>query len=490
MSQLPKLVRERLRVSVPPAGHPDPDVLTAFSEQSLPPHERAAVMEHLARCGNCRDVLALALPPSESGAADDEVPAAQKDWFSWPVLRWGFAAAGFLIVAGIGVLQYQRHSRPTEMAYYKTSPSNQADQTPPETSRDQSKPASPPTPLKASPALVDRATVSPTAVEPAPERTPSPVQDELERSKEAGAAANSFHGGVNEGQNQRGGEPGTKLAMNLPPKDLFSAPSKSASPEQTKQIPSRELEQKVALPPASETVEVQSQATAVTTQGQVEGQLQEQQLDLPQAQQQRANNNQVYVYAEGDKTEGDKTMKRAKPVPPSAPGAPAPSPQPVVTGRAELSLRAPSWTISSMGGLQRSFDGGKNWEDVNVNEKRGMTGEMQFGAVSGALAKDSRAAGNKKEKTDKTTQPASAVPVFRAVAANGLEVWAGGSGGALYHSVDGGGQWTRIFPMVDSVLLTGDIASIQFSDSQHGTVATATSEVWTTSDAGHSWQRH
>jgi photosystem II stability/assembly factor-like uncharacterized protein len=40
------------------------------------------------------------------------------------------------------------------------------------------------------------------------------------------------------------------------------------------------------------------------------------------------------------------------------------------------------------------------------------------------------------------------------------------------------------------VLLTGDIVSIQFSDPEHGTLTTAVAEVWTTTDAGHSWQRH
>jgi len=38
-------------------------------------------------------------------------------------------------------------------------------------------------------------------------------------------------------------------------------------------------------------------------------------------------------------------------------------------------------------------------------------------------------------------------------------------------------------------LLTGDISSIQFSDLEHGKVATSTGELWLTSDNGHTWQK-
>ena len=40
----------------------------------------------------------------------------------------------------------------------------------------------------------------------------------------------------------------------------------------------------------------------------------------------------------------------------------------------------------------------------------------------------------------------SRTPLFRAVAAYGLEVWAGASGGRLYHSFDGGNRWALVTP--------------------------------------------
>src|SRR5260370_26075635 len=102
MPELPQIVRERLKASPSPGIHPDADVLTAFGEQLLPESERALVLDHLSRCGDCREVIALALPVSE--AAD--VAAArtvQRGWFGWPSLRWAFVAAGVLAAPSVGV---------------------------------------------------------------------------------------------------------------------------------------------------------------------------------------------------------------------------------------------------------------------------------------------------------------------------------------------------------------------------------------------------
>jgi len=85
---------------------------------------------------------------------------------------------------------------------------------------------------------------------------------------------------------------------------------------------------------------------------------------------------------------------------------------------------------------------------------------------------------------------AVAVPmIFRAVAANGADVWAGGSSGLLYHSTDSGAHWIRVLPFSGGAILTGDVVSVDFPDALHGRVATSTPEVWLTSDAGQTWQK-
>ena len=79
--------------------------------------------------------------------------------------------------------------------------------------------------------------------------------------------------------------------------------------------------------------------------------------------------------------------------------------------------------------------------------------------------------------------------IFHAVAANGPDVWAGGSEASLFHSTDSGDHWIRIQPSWRGVLLSGDILSLQFGDPQHGRIVTSTAEIWTTADAGQTWDK-
>jgi photosystem II stability/assembly factor-like uncharacterized protein len=137
------------------------------------------------------------------------------------------------------------------------------------------------------------------------------------------------------------------------------------------------------------------------------------------------------------------------------------------------------WTVTSAGGLQRSFDRGNTWQDVNVN------GVVAGGSMSYSVAaKTSR---SKEKLADK--KAASATVVFRAVAAIGAEVWAGGTGGALYHSSDAGSQWTRVVPSAGGTALTGDIVGVEFADAQKGKITTSTGEAWSTADTGQTWQK-
>jgi photosystem II stability/assembly factor-like uncharacterized protein len=78
---------------------------------------------------------------------------------------------------------------------------------------------------------------------------------------------------------------------------------------------------------------------------------------------------------------------------------------------------------------------------------------------------------------------------MHAVYAFGVEVWAGGAGGALFHSVDSGQRWAHVVPASQLRVLTGDIVKISFDDSLHGSVTTSTGEAWTTADGGLSWRQ-
>jgi len=135
------------------------------------------------------------------------------------------------------------------------------------------------------------------------------------------------------------------------------------------------------------------------------------------------------------------------------------------------------WTVTSAGELQRSFDRGNTWQDVEVNISANVAG----------LATSGKTARTREKDRYLSKKQASGGPVFRAVTTIGADVWAGGSAGALYHSSDGGNHWVRVTPSAAGSLLTGDVVGLEFSDPQHGTITTSTGELWTTADSGQTW---
>ena len=110
---------------------------------------------------------------------------------------------------------------------------------------------------------------------------------------------------------------------------------------------------------------------------------------------------------------------------------------------------APRWTLSSDGTLQRSLDSGATWQTVVVSSKT----------------------------------------VFRALAANDLDIWVGGSAGALFHSSDAGEHWTRVRPVANGEALEDDIVGVEFTDTLHGKLTSSAEETWITADAGQTWQK-
>ena len=498
MSHLPKFVRERLKAAVSPIGHPDPEMLTAFSERSLPAHERAVVMEHLARCGECRDVVALALPATE--AVTQTASVGHRDWFRWPVLRWGALAAGVLILASIGIQQYRerdqtlaafvadkqtaQNGRVQDQIARNEAPRNEAQ-------NDEFRPSTPAS-QSATEHTQNEASVAgkaPAPAEAAPSALSARAKSSSIRSGFGGPALKGL-GGIG-AANQLSNNLQNQLAANSPQKNSFAFNTYSVPSAPPKPVALARSTRGAPVPSVSEMVEVQSAAGAPSGrngQRQDLGQLQDQLPDLKQSQQQSADVGHSDAYSDSDKA-----LSKAKPateqvvVTAAAPAIDAASsPEPILTARNIGSLPGPTWSITATGGLQRSLDSGKTWQDVRVTASPA--------AVSGLVAEQVAVYGHEKKSRDKkdakaAKEKAGGTPVFRAVSANGLDVWAGGSAGALFHSADAGDHWTRILPLSGSTLLTTDITSIRFSDLQNGTITTATSEVWTTTDAGRSWHQ-
>ena len=573
MQNVPKIVRDRLQPPTPAVNHPDADLLTAFAEQSLPAAERGIVLDHLARCGDCRDVVALALPPTE--VLETAVRPVRSTWLTWPVLRWGFVAAGVVIVASVGVVQLRKHSTPSDLATF-SGPSSQVAR---QEARPQltTPPSSAPTPNPDMDTVMsDRiaeagktngvANEGKTAVPAAP---PPPAlirpfrgttRSTFGRSVGGPILPSQFQNNTNAQQQASNGV--ATSALPQPADQLYSAKQSPAANQAvvagaaapTADVEGARLEGQLrdqsadsqlfaekssvskTKPPVTQPAAGQiagyvvdtsgavvpnaritvtpattgKSATAVTDSqgafliaglptGNYKAQAQApgfnttvQDLSYDASRPSTYNftlnvgsvSETVLVSAQNTLLQTDAS---------TAPGSVAggKSSQIPTNGRNFTQLVAlspgqqPLWSIGSTGTLERSFDQGKTWQAVNVNASPTSSASLEI------IARESRAKEAPKEKdvNKKARKQEFASSTFRAVTAAGSEVWAGGSAGALYHSLDAGNHWTQVVPSSAGSILTGDVVSLEFPDSQNGRVTTSTPEVWTTSDSGQTWQK-
>lgn len=430
MQDISKIVRKRWREAASAGAHPDADLLTAFAEQSLVESERARVTEHLARCRVCREVLSFALHSTEAAVVTVSSPS-RTGWLSWPVLRWSAVIAAIIAITSVGILHYRQREKSDALVSALTPRNETAATAERALSPSQAAPES----EEGLPRTEKEGRAQMRKKAPSTSRTDKLSAKGLALSlnptlpaDRAGAAS----GGVTVGGTGSGSGTGvTPQAATSPPHDVVvMGESKSmflkAPP---KLLPRLRARQVAEAPSSSQTVQVESEAAPVTT------------------------------------TAG---VVEAK--------APAP-----VQDASSTHHASPQWSISADGVLQRSFDRGNTWVNIDVNSELVSSRSMAAATAENTYADE--------ERTKRVEAQRSPSPVFRAVSALGTEVWAGGSAAVLYHSVDSGAHWAREFPSSSGATLTGDITSIDFSDPQHGKIATSTGEVWITTDDGGTWRR-
>jgi hypothetical protein len=452
VSEIPKIAGARLRQQAAGAGsHPDADQLTAFLERSLGAQEREQVLEHLSRCAPCREVVAVALslPPEE--AARVAQSAREFRWFEWQSLRWAAVAATFVIAVS---LVFQTYRKTPARESRETAQNRPVAATTPATAPAPAEAGKPAAPAQAeeakkrqeAPAAADEShAFSTTAVardkETEVARGPSKL-DSVTRAKTGQktgelAVGNGAGGGIVGGRmddTKKVGSEGKAEASNgtLAAKPASPAPAMAAQSKRGPAAPAAQqqvagLAQQAPPSPPATREEVQRQAAAEPAS----------RAAADRAEAAKVTGQNEIVNVESAEKDSDQRARNA-----AAPAA----------GFEESRKMSPAtatmrWIINAEGRVQRSIDNGQTWKGAALDKRI----------------------------------------KFRAVAAAGSDVWAGGEGGTLYHSPDSGNHWTRV--PLPAEIASATIVRVEFTDAAHGTLATSSGETWTTSDAGVTWQK-
>jgi hypothetical protein len=403
VERIPKLAAERLKaISVPPGDHPGPEMLAAFAEKALTERERSQVIQHLAVCTECRQVVVLAQPELLPATA----PGWRKSvWLASAALRWGTAVA-FVVIVGAVVMLREPRTAEFSTRSAVTEP------------RSVNEPASAP-----------GTTTAP--------GSPEPSKPSSEDSSN-GSVAKLIAPGQRPSSLKKDSSAGTIVLR----KDTLAAGSRSAAPA----LPSP-VQEKSGEPIGTEVSE------SVAVNGVPEPQPAQTKVDSFESR--SAADGAVGAIA-GGRAKPPLAARSSAQAASSSAGPQAMSNALVASKKADQSalfnaaaFPLPRFTIASDGALVRSLDSGKTWQRLPVGGDN----------------------------------------VFRAVSANSFDLWVGGAAGALYHSSDGGQTFSRVIPSFGGMKLTADIASVEFVDSHRGKVVTTAGEVWSTSDAGQTWEK-
>jgi hypothetical protein len=447
------ILRQRLEAGqTGNAEHPAPDLLAAFVEHGLKNGERNRVLAHLAICSTCRQAVVLAapevteaLPVVHGGRPILQFPGA---------MRWASLAAALAVAVGVGVISYEhetgRHGSQSIVTFSQ----------PEARERQPQKAVSEP----AAPALQDNIAANQAVIESKkaitadkkiiPSMAAKKANDRLNldetalaRNKKRSAppdvvagvvneqAAGGVSGGIVGGEAFQRQVPVTGADLALTPADKESAVSQNEI--QAKSAPAP-VAAAAPVPPMASSVYADQRAQEVTSAGPAS---QGRDTDAFVTRNQVVSNEPLTARAENMLAVPPKTAGLS-----AVGGAAFRRPAAAMTEMV-------SWTVTAAGKLQR---------------------QLRNGAV-------------------KLIEPAPGLMV-RAVAAHGIEVWAGGSQPdlsarqwqqtpALFHSSDAGESWTQV-----SGPWHGSIHQLSLAGTANLTVVTDDG-TWISRDAGKNWSR-
>jgi hypothetical protein len=514
---IPKSVQDLLARQTAADEHPSADLLNGYMEQSLAANERTQVTKHLAACGECREIVFLANSVQEEEVAPvaaAAMPAQERQVVapggrrksSWAWWKWAAPAVAVIVVAAGVVLQWDRipqrpHPKRDTLAL-NTAPSAAA------TNQENAVILNPP----AEPAA--------RAKQAAP----------TESKKRAAANASQSADQVRRIEQQQPPQKSVEVAQVSPPPEK---PRPSAAAGAVAAVP--------AAPRANPTLSLVSgdlTGTVTDPSGAV----------VPNATVSLKNNGTGQTRTTTANNTGSYRFSLLQPgtytVSATASGfSKAETTAMVNVGQAtggdvKLPVGSSSQTveITSAAPLVQadSADLSTNFnQNVVANAPNGgndltyapKTAPAVGSAVGGAVGgKDQTAAASLKSGLVSSGQPAAvnklakaelprahwritadghlerALPgsawtrvladqpiAFRVVATIGSNVWAGGNGGALFHSTDQGETWNRVALNMNRQAERSAIVSIHFDNAVQGSVTTDSGATWVTSDGGQTW---
>jgi len=391
MAEVPRIVRERLRGQAVAGEHPDANLLSAFSERTLTEPEREQVLDHLSRCAECREVVALAaLPQVEeerlvaAPAAGRASVAAGRSWWRSPVIHWSALTAAALVVL-IAVGERMRLRR----EYSASAPAIASY----EMAKKQAAPAPPPPP----PQPNESQKLAETARAPRQAEAVSPPRSA---------------GGVSGGRITASGSSRSIAAGNAAGPAPPPPPPASAFSSGTANGPPLDKEPKIDQPQTKAVP-----APTATTRDALEG----------------ARPGGVVARGPLSNPTSESAMLAQRS------GA-------NFTRRA---LLVPRWSVSDSGAVQRSIDGGRSWREVAVAEGVSfravavVVSDVWAGGSGGALFHSSDGGehwGRVQVQANDRTLSGDIVRIEFADAQNGVVVT---STGETWRTSDAGGTWRQ-----------------------------------------------
>jgi len=458
MTEVPKIVHDRLRAALPGRGapeqaHPDADMLAAFAEQALSTAERDGMLQHLALCGDCREVVALALPAADLVAAPiaSETDGLQttasrargphKLSFAWPTLRWAALAAGAVVAAAVLLVHPGKLNQATPSAHQQITPSAPA--------------ASGPQ-IASSSVPSSQIATSPNNQYAVLAKDEAGPKSELRLSKKLKA-----------GQAVKPPQAESDMLLADNKKDSGLAGKLSAAPSDRARVLAYDPRSSRA---ATETVEVSGAAAAVTTEPSAENAL--------MARNETPRNDAPAIEKAKPALQEMETMETNEQVKTEAAAVPGVaralarnvmSAAKLASPASQTLARNVTWAIKA-GVLQRSLDSGQSWQD--------------------ALHADH--------------------PLL-CYASHDEDVWTGGQAGTLFHSANSGVTWVQVQPSIKARQLSSDITHIDVrnaevrDDDLRGNMrdelrgnargpaeillSTTNNEIWSSADGGKTWAK-